>query len=199
MNSLMIAISGAIGGILCIIADLAQKSEASAIITIGRNLNLILNLPYANIITFIVITGIGVGLCFIFDVKTKQKAFYMGASVLAIMMTLVPYNAPPNLKSTPNSVKVNVIVKTEDKKPLGKVVVTLLDSRTKRLVGKSNYQSGRFYFYQSGGNYRMILEASGYRTEERDLVLVEGTRPISITVELKCSSTPIFLQRFFKK
>jgi|GEM_PF-6870746 hypothetical protein len=195
MNAFKIGISGALGGILCILADLAQKAEASAVLTIGHNLGMFLKIPYANILASVTIVAIATGLCFIFDVKTKQRAFYLGASILAIMMTLVPYNPPSSLSSIPHSVKVEVILETEDNRPIKEVTVTLLDSNNREIMGRSKFQDRSFYFYQPEGDYIMRIEVPGYRTVERELKLVEGEEIEPIRIKLNRSKLPIFIQR----
>lgn len=198
-NVLKIGISGAVGGILCVLADLAQKEEASAVLKIGCNLESLLKIPYANISTVFIVIGIAVALCFIFDVQEKKRAFYLGASVLAIMMTLVPYKAPPSLETVGNSVKVNMTLQTDDGRPVSEAVLTLYDENN-RVIARSKFQSGRFYFYQSDGHYRMCITVPGYRMIDRHLDLNEKERPqISITIDLKHTSIPISIQRFLKK
>ncbi len=199
MKNWIIGVCGAVGGTVCVVADLAQKSDASALNTIGVNLGRYLGLPYANIWTTVLIIGFATALCYIFDVKTKKAAFYTGLSVLAIMMTAVPYRTPDSLKGAPNSVGVNLALKTSDGGQVQDAKVTLLDQSGKRVIGESIYKSGNIVFYQDGGVYRLRVEVPGYAITEREISLVEGSEPVGIILDLEKSIAPLFIQRWFKK
>jgi len=115
------------------------------------------------------------------------------------MMTLVPYDVPPSVKTIDNSVQVNVTLQTDDGRPVSEAVLTLFDE-SNQVIARSKFQSGRFYFYQSDGHYRMRIEVPGYRMIDHNLDLnEEKTSQISITINLEHTSIPIFIQRLLKK
>lgn len=199
MDTLKIGVSGFIGALLCVLADMAQKHEASAVCVIANNLNKFFAIPYSNFITVLLIIGIAVALCFIFDVHEKTKAFYLGGSVLAIMMTVTPYNAPKDLENKPNSVQVNVILQTDDGRPISQAVVTLRNDRGNEIIARSRFSSESFNFYQSAGNYKLYVEVPGYRTEFRPLQLREGTPQPPLTIKLTRTHVPQYIDRLFRR
>ena len=95
----LIFFSGVVGGIVAVLADIMMKENASAIRKIHEAAINVLELswfkPY--MAAFIII-GLAVAMCLIFleEMDTAPKAFYLGASILAIIMTLTPYKSPSN-------------------------------------------------------------------------------------------------------
>ncbi|HMK29182.1 MAG TPA: hypothetical protein VK473_05800 [Terriglobales bacterium] len=100
-QKLYLGLSGAVGGTLASLADLIQKEHASAVLEIDRMLRTVLNIPSHPIIVVGLLVGFAIALCFIFAADTNVKAFYSGASVLSIIMAMVPFKAPPNLDTSP--------------------------------------------------------------------------------------------------
>ena len=103
-----IIISAGIGGICAVLYDIG-RNEQNHIGMISHGLCL-LGMScknYMGYITAFVIICIAIGLCWIFDEKTKPKAFYVGLSVLATIGFLttgkpVPPVAPSNRLQTPS-------------------------------------------------------------------------------------------------
>ena len=189
-------LSALIGGILCVFADLIQKTDASAILLIGSKLEKIFQVNSPELLTIIIILLIASSLPLIFESKTKRGAFYAGGSVLAILMTITPYNVPPELKKTPNSVEINLSISTEDGALNDNVIVTIKSGPT--IVGRSRMSGSQLRFYLDDGSYNLIVELPGYMTETRSLSVKEGNSPQSIFIKLKKSSKPLFIQRVLR-
>jgi len=96
-----IGLSGGVGGFLAILSDLVQKEEASAVMQINLAVRKFLGVTTYPLVVVLFLIAISVALCFIFSADSNKKAFYVGASILSIMMTAVPYNMPPSLNSQP--------------------------------------------------------------------------------------------------
>lgn len=108
MSSLSIGLSAAIGGIAAILADLFQKKDASAIYEFTGFANRFTDqaIPVGAVGLGLVI--LSVILAYLQEARSRMSAFYAGASVLTVLMTLVPYDAPMPLPSgsTVNQVSV---------------------------------------------------------------------------------------------
>lgn len=192
-------LSAFIGGIVCVLADLLQKSEASAVLLIGRKLEeLFFEMQWANVIAIVLVLSLAVAVSFIFESDTKRAAFYLGASVLAILMTITPYKLPPGFQTAPNSVEVNLSISTEDGKPVKGVLVTLRDAAGKKIVSRTRLPGSQLKFFQDGGTYRLVIELNGYHTHTQQLSLKEGSPSETVDVSLKPSSTPLIIQRILR-
>lgn len=192
--------SAFVGGIICILADLVQKSEASAVLLIGQKLGEIIELQSPILYAIGIILVIATSLPLIFDSTSKKGAFYTGASVLAILMTITPYDVPPGFKTEPNSVEVNLSISTQDGGRAEGAILTVsrLDTNVKTPIARSRIQGSQFKFYLDGGTYRLIVELPGYVTESRTISLREGSSPQSLSITLQPSSTPLFIQRIIR-
>jgi hypothetical protein len=201
-NEAKIGISGFFGAVLLVVADIGLKGEASAIKTIRDNLAQFFsveNLPLIAVITIIVVIGIGVASCFIFEENSMKKAFYRGASVLAIGMTITPNPQYKPVETSPKSELVQISLQTEDNQPVSQAVLTVWDVNSNKIVAKSKFTGNTFSFYQAPGRYRIYIEVPGYNIEYRVLEVVEGRAPSSLTIRLeKASLVPLFIQRIFK-
>jgi hypothetical protein len=100
-RSMCLGLSAATGGLLAILSDIAQKQDASAVEHLQLALTGVFGLRTYPVIVALVLISLAVALSFIFSADSNKQAFYVGASILAIMMTAVPYNAPPSLSTTP--------------------------------------------------------------------------------------------------
>lgn len=98
-----LALSAATGGFLAVLSDMVQKEDASAVIQIKSALGNLLGLHTYPALVGVVLIGLSVALCFIFSADSNKKAFYIGASILAILMTAVPYSTPPGFNSSASS------------------------------------------------------------------------------------------------
>ncbi|CCD90721.1 membrane hypothetical protein [Bradyrhizobium sp. ORS 375] len=96
MNSgkLSIGLAGAFGGVIAVLGDLIQKQDASAVLVFASTLNRILQLAIATWGWALVLVALAVALCVIFEPDSKPRAFYIGASILALLMTAVPFKLP---------------------------------------------------------------------------------------------------------
>jgi hypothetical protein len=100
-KSMCLGLSAATGGLLAVLSDIAQKQDASAVEHLQSALTGVLGLRTYPAVVVLALIVLAVALSFIFSAESNKKAFYIGASILAIMMTAVPYNAPPSLSATP--------------------------------------------------------------------------------------------------
>jgi hypothetical protein len=102
-KSMCLGLSAATGGLLAVLSDIAQKQDASAVEHLNSALTGVIGVRTYPIVVALVLIALGVALSFIFSAESNKKAFYIGASILAIMMTAVPYSAPPSLRTTPSA------------------------------------------------------------------------------------------------
>jgi hypothetical protein len=102
-KSMCLGLSAATGGLLAVLSDIAQKQDASAVEHLESALTGVLGLRTYPAVVVLALIMLAVALSFIFSAESNKKAFYIGASILAIMMTAVPYNAPPSLSTTPSA------------------------------------------------------------------------------------------------
>ena len=102
-KSMCLGLSAATGGLLAVLSDIAQKQDASAVEHLQSALTGVMGFRTYPAVVGLVLIGLGVALSFIFAAESNKKAFYVGASILAIMMTAVPYNAPPSLSTSPTA------------------------------------------------------------------------------------------------
>lgn len=100
---LCIGASGAVGAVMAVLAELMQKKDASAVLRMGDTLYNTFDLPYARVAGMFLIIALAVAVCFIFQCETPKSAFYRGASILTILMAVVPYNVPPSVNTDPNA------------------------------------------------------------------------------------------------
>ena len=98
-SRLYLGFSGAMGGILAALSDILQKDQASAVMKIHDSLRTTLGVPSHPLLVVGMLVGFAVALCFIFDARTNRRAFYIGASIPSILMTIVPYRVAPSLGS----------------------------------------------------------------------------------------------------
>ncbi len=102
-KSMCLGLSAATGGLLAVLSDIAQKQDASAVEHLQAALSGVLGVRTYPALVALVLIALAVALSFIFNADSNKKAFYIGASILAIMMTAVPYNAPPSLSTSPTA------------------------------------------------------------------------------------------------
>jgi len=198
MKNVTLGLSSFVGGLLAVLADLNQKSDASAILNIGYNLGKVFSIPSPAIVTTILILFIAIALPLIFDVSTKRQAFYTGASVLSLMMIIIPYKTPDGFKTAPNSIEVVLTIKTADNSPPNETIVSLWAYDGRTLISRSKISSDKFRFYQDAGRYKLSVEREGYGSQFINLNLQEGIQNPPLTITLDPSETPIFIQRLFR-
>ena len=195
-----LALCAFIGGFFCLVADLAQKSEASSIRNIALGIGDILEAGYSNskIIAVVLVLICALVLYFIFDPATKPKAFYLGASVLALMMTITPYEPSKGFNTQPNSVKVVLNLKTKDGKGIKQATLTLWNSQQNKIIARNQISAEQFTFYQNEGHYILTIDMPGYETETQSIELQEGVPFPAIDIILNRSSTPGIIQKLLK-
>jgi hypothetical protein len=103
-QAICLGLSAATGGFLAILSDIWQKQDASAVEQLKGALAGVLGVSAYPAAVALILIGLSVALSFIFSADSNKKAFYTGASILAIMMTVVPYNAKPSIPTSPESV-----------------------------------------------------------------------------------------------
>jgi len=96
-NIVAIGLSGAVGGVVAALADVVQRGKASAIVKIADTMTDALNIAFPVLGVIFLLVGLAVALCCIFEPETKVKAFFVGAGILSIIMTFVPYELPLSL------------------------------------------------------------------------------------------------------
>lgn len=196
---LKIGLSGMVGGVFCVFADICFKGRSGAIFAFANNIQVFINtetLIYPSLVTALLIVVLAICICFIFDVDTKKKAFTYGASVLAIAMTFVPIKDVPGVATGPNSVQVNVNLITSDNRSVTDVTLTLKDAQSKRIVARSKFSRQEFTFYAESGRYFMYIEVPGYSIETLQLDLQEGMPAQSFDINLKPSKIPGLILMF---
>jgi len=102
-KSMCLGLSAATGGLLAVLSDIGQKQDASAVEHLKSALVGVLGVRTYPAVVVLMLIALAVALSFIFSADSNKKAFYIGASILAIMMTAVPYNAPPSLTAIPTA------------------------------------------------------------------------------------------------
>ena len=100
-KSMCLGLSAGTGGLLAIMSDIAQKQDASAVEHLQSALGSVLGIRTYPVVVAIVLIAMSVVLSFIFSAQSNKNAFYVGASILAIMMTAVPYSPPPSINTSP--------------------------------------------------------------------------------------------------
>lgn len=222
-----IGLSAAIGGVIAALAEMTQKgATASAIIKISDTLESILLMKVSPIFTVLLIVALGVAVCFIFESDTKQRAFFVGASILSIIMTFTPIK-PVNLDQvsvthgidmqspslmwftprfayaaeagvTTENVMAQLQLKLlpDDGDALSDVVVTVKDSQTRKVIGRSIVSGEQHDFYLRAGDYIITVEVPGYLREYRR-VSVRNSEPSVIEFPLKTTIIPLPFQRLF--
>jgi hypothetical protein len=212
--------SGGFGGLLAILADVLQKQQASTVAKMDDALKTTLGLPVPILVVIPVLMALGVGLCLVFKVESREAAFFRGASVIALLMTVVPYNVPPELPRNQDQAntlsqqldlgnvvfaqtrgndaqsKVNVQLVMPNGGQPSSAIYTLKDASNGAVIARSNVQGSAFDFYVPNRTYLLQVEVANCRIEQRQLS-VNG--PQSLTIHLVNSSVPAAIQRLWTK
>lgn len=98
-QKICLGLSAATGGLLAVLADIMQKQDASAVEQLKSALGAVLQIRTYPWVIGLLLIALSVALSFIFSADSNKKSFYVGASILAIMMTTVPYDAKPGLNT----------------------------------------------------------------------------------------------------
>ncbi len=225
MQRFLIGWSAAIGGVIAALADMVQKGEtASAIIKMSGTLETIFRSGISPIFVIVLIVGLGVALSFIFEADTKQRSFFIGASILSIIMTFVPIEALPNLPQSPTvpnlqlqptglgllqpsaafaqepnapqNVQVQLHLEPKDGEAISKAIISVKDVKTRKIIGRSVIATTAYDFYLAPGDYIITVEVPGYLREYRRVSVEEG-EPQSLNLPLKPTLIPLPFQRLF--
>jgi len=214
--------SGGFGGLFAILADVLQKEQASAVMKLDEALKVTFGLPISPLLVVAMLMALGVGLCLVFKAHTSQAAFFRGASVIALLMTLVPYNLEQGLPRTPEQAttlserldldlgnvvfaqtsgnqaqsKVSVELLMENGGQPSSAIYTLKDPSNGAVIARSHAQGSSFSFYVPNRTYLLQIEVPNCRIEQRQLS-VNG--PQSLTVRLVNSAVPASIQRLWGK
>jgi hypothetical protein len=200
-KKLYIGVSSFLGALLCVFIETGTKGDCGTLGIIKLNLASFLgtnNMFAMAILTIFILLLVGTALPFILKADSYKMAFLNGATVLAFGMTMVPFSESPNFKHLGNSVEVIIQVTTSDEREVLEIIAKLWDKDKKEIVARSKFDSNNFTIIQDGGEYRLIIEASGYRIETKDITLIEGQSPVRINFILRPSWIPLKLQRVFK-
>jgi len=217
-NKLKIGASGLVGGMIAALADVVQKQEASAIAKIEMVIETHLlegsSIPQCTVVLFLVLLAIA--LVFIFEAKTKIKAFFIGASVLSLIMTSVPYESARSLISRSNapifspavflaqaeepelSPRVDIHLETKNARPIFEVTVTLRSLETGEVIARSKFEDANFSFHQNPGHYVLVVEVPGYRIAGIILIIIPEIETEPYVIELEPTWVPLPIQRLLK-
>lgn len=214
-NILKIGLSGLVGGIIAALADVVQKGEASAIGKIEKTIETHLleggNIPQYTVVLFLSL--LAVALALIFEAKTKIKAFVIGASILSLIMTFVPYESANSLigksasmvrpavflaQAKEELVKVNIHLVPQDEAAITEATITLASHEFKEVIARSKFTNVNFHFYQNPGRYLLTIEVPGYRIAEIMLVLFPGEIETFYLVKLEPTWVPLPVQRLLR-
>jgi hypothetical protein len=94
---IMTAASAGLGAFIAVITDLAVKDDASAIIKISTICNRNLNLGLQTYWWALLVVGLGVALCIVYEPDTRPRAFGVGASIVALIATATPHTVRPTV------------------------------------------------------------------------------------------------------
>ena len=219
-NKLKIGASGLVGGTIAALADVVQKQEASAVTKIETVIETHLleggSIPQYTVVLFLAL--LAVALVFIFGVKTKKTAFFVGASVLSIIATSTPYESVPSLIGNSNTSifrpavffaqaekpelsRVDIHLETKNAKPISEVTVSLRRLQSLKaggIIARSKFIEANFSFYQEPGYYVLKIEVPGYQIAEIFLTIVPEIEAESYVIELEPTWVPLSIQRLLK-
>jgi len=216
-NKLKIGASGLVGGTIAALADVVQKQEASAVTKIETVIETHLleggSIPQYTVVLFLAL--LAVALVFIFEARTKIKAFLIGASILSLIMTFVPYESARSLigrsnasvfrpavffaqAEKPELPRVDIHLETKNARPISEVIVSLRSFKTGGIIARSKFTEADFSFYQEPGYYVLKIEVPGYQIAEIFLTIVPEVETESRVIELKPTWIPLAIQRLLK-
>ncbi len=226
-KSMCLGLSAGTGGLLAIMSDIAQKQDASAVEHLQSALGGVLGVRTYPAVVAIVLIILSIALSFIFSAQSNKNAFYVGASILAIMMTAVPYSPPPSLSTSPTANR------TDAGQRVGLLDRLMIPPQVHAQSGSSNPRSYPVEVHLQTDDKKPVTSAifslidadSGQvlgrsRVQSGDFtfyaqnrpstlrVLVDGyaiaERPLNtsvrtLTIQLTSSNVPLALQRIFRR
>ncbi|MGA7753971.1 MAG: hypothetical protein WCB05_14145 [Candidatus Sulfotelmatobacter sp.] len=226
-KSMCLALSAGTGGLLAIMSDIAQKQDASAVEHLQSALGGVLGIRTYPAVVAIVLIVLSVALSFIFSATSNKSAFYVGASILAIMMTAVPYSPPPSLSTSPIAdlthtelapglwdrlmIPPQVLAQSGSSSEQGYPVSVHLQTDNKKDVTSAIFSLVDANSGQVLGRSRVQSGDFTFYAQTRPCTLrvqVDGyaivERPLSssvrtLTIQLTSSNVPLALQRIFRR
>ena len=228
-SKVWIGMSGAVGAFMAVLADVIQKEHASSTIKIGDVLQAVLQIPFARMFAVLVVIGLAVAVCFIFECDTGKSAFYRGLSVLTILMTAVPYNAPPSVNTDPSKLAspapavgehswfrilqpASAFAGTPQPSPVHLRITLTTDDRkplTEASITLAEPQGGGVVARSKmSGNRLDLYPAPGRYTLSveaqgyeiaRREITLEAGHPVQLEIPLRATWTPLSIQRLFRK
>ena len=207
-KSWWIGAAGGVGGFTAVLTDLIQKEQASAILEISERVSKVVVIPPW--VVLILIPVLSVLLCYIFEVETRTRAFYTGASILSLLMTSVPYEIPAPLAEGGLSGVGGVVYAADSgsRAIQGEIRITQAGGgeikevmvvtvwKGKEKMGQERTKTGRLRFGLPPGTYRIEAQAKGFGTVEREFKV--GGDSWKLVLEMKPSKVPDFIQRVIK-
>lgn len=79
-----------IGALTALLADLIQKETSSATLRVSSIAHAHLGLNLAPLYWILFLVALGLGICFVKNPQSREGSFYAAASVVALLMTVVP-------------------------------------------------------------------------------------------------------------
>jgi hypothetical protein len=226
MRTICLGLSAATGGSLAIMSDITQKQDASAVEQLHSALGGVLGVQTYPWVVMLMLIVFSVALSFIFSADSNKKAFYIGASILALMMTAVPYKTLPNLNTSPLPggagaatqswwdrflIPPQVFAQNTPQPNTTSPFIVHLETEDKKpvsgaiftLIDPSSNQTIRRSRVQ-GGDLTFYVNNHPYllRVQVDGYAIAEtplNPPPRSLTISLAPSSVPLSIQRIFRK
>lgn len=192
-----IFVAAAIGGFVCVLADFL-KVDGSLINRLTLTLFQSYGIPklIGLVILLVFLPALSTGLCFVLEPNKRYSAFVMGASVLSLVFNFVPIENFPQLKNYQNSTR--VVVELSNRSELqGRTITVTMIAKDNSIVGQSRYSiTNEIFFYVDDGDYRMVVEMSGYEVVQRPLK-ISGEASLNVPITLVPSAVPRNVQKLF--
>jgi hypothetical protein len=102
-DGVAIVVSALIGSAVAALADYAQKNTSGAVVKLQTTLGDMLSTNPRTIWAVLLLMILGAALCFVFQPKSRQAGFAVGLSVISVIMTAIPINAPSTPAGVPPS------------------------------------------------------------------------------------------------
>jgi hypothetical protein len=221
-----VGLSGAVGGMLAILADLIQKENASAVGKLTDAMSGVLHRSVPPLVVMFLLIAMAVALCFIFEARSSKRALYTGASILSLIMTVVPYKTPDSIGAHPiqppsqgqmengwweNLFTPGHVFAQGKQPPQTKYPVTVhLSTGDNQQVPAALFSlfdpsTGQVVARSkvAGGDFNFYVSKPYWlRVEVPGYAIaqskLDGTRPQSLNVSLRPTSIPLSIQRIFR-
>lgn len=212
--------SGMVGGFLAVLADVAQKDDASAVLNLASGIAK-LHIRCEPIVVALLLILLAGALCLIFEAANKKAAFYIGASILTVIMTVVPVRRAPSIEALPE--------KTPDSGPAasgerlirraafepaeatGRVILTLRAPGQQRItevtveirnpasgatLASSTYSNSTIDLALPPDRVAIRVSVPGYKLAQQTLSVRPG-QVREVQVDLEPTAMPLGLQKLF--